>query len=213
MSMENTYSFEKRIEMLEFIPKTSKIFLDVGCGEGLFSLELKNKFATEVWGVEISKNSYELAKNKLDKVLFGKIEDVINLIPDNYFDCIIFNDSLEHLVDPFAILTKIKNKLKKNNSYIVSSIPNIRNFYVLQELLIDKNFEYKDSGILDRTHLRFFTKKSIIKMFKELNYEIVSIKGINPLRSRKFELINFLLFNFLEDSRYLQFACVVKPIL
>ncbi len=131
-------------------------------------------------------------------------------LPDKYFDCIVFNDVLEHMADPYIILEKIKNKLS-NNGVIVCSIPNVRHVRVLRDLLFKKQWEYQDAGILDRTHLRFFTKKSIISMFNNLNYELKVIKGIQATKFWMFLPINIITFGFFSDSRYIQFACVAKP--
>ncbi len=65
--------------------------------------------------------------------------------------------------------------------------------------------------MLDRTHLRFFTKKSIIDTFTELNYEILQLEGINGMDSWKFNLLNMLLLGNISDTRYMQFVCVVRP--
>ena len=70
---------------------------------------------------------------------------------------------------------------------------------------------YKDSGTLDKTHLRFFTKKSIIRMFEELNYRIIKMEGINKHTPRKYRLVNFLCFNLFSDSKYHQFVCIATP--
>ena len=72
-------------------------------------------------------------------------------------------------------------------------------------------WKYEDAGILDKTHLRFFTKNSITDMFNDLNFTIIKMHGINEIKTWKFNLINVLLFGYLSDTRYLQFACVVKP--
>lgn len=74
-----------------------------------------------------------------------------------------------------------------------------------------KDWDYKDVGILDKTHLRFFTYKSLLNMFERLNYEVVSIVGLRPTHSTSFGLINCVLFNRLSDAQYHQFACVIRP--
>lgn len=204
------YYSQNRNEMMDFIPNHAKKMLDIGCGEGFFSQQIKQKLNAEVWGIELDKTRGNIAQTKIDKVFIGDIVELIDEIPDNYFDCIVFNDVLEHLVDPFSLLLDIKNKLKKDGT-IVSSIPNVRYFLNLKNLLIKKQWKYEDAGILDKTHLRFFTFRSIVEMFNSLNYEIKIIKGINPINSWKFSLLNILSFGYLSDTKYMQFACVVKP--
>lgn len=205
----NDYYSQNRLEMLDFIPKNSKKVLDLGCGQGNFAKILKDKLEVEVWGVEVEKSEAEIARKKLDKLIIAKLEDVAYDLPDNYFDCLVFNDILEHLTDPYSVLNDLRAKLTKNG-VMVASIPNVRYFFNLKELIVDKNWRYSSSGILDKTHLRFFTKKSIIETLKGLNFEILTIKGVNPIKLWRFNLLNILLLNYLNDTRYMQYACVFK---
>ena len=206
----NKYYTYARPEMVLFIPRDSKKILDIGCGEGLFLALLKKEGNMETWGVEINPEIAEVAQRNLDKVLAGDILEVVQDIPDLYFDCIVFNDVLEHMVNPDIILTKIKVKLN-TDGVIVCSIPNVRHIRVLRDLLIKKQWKYEDLGILDKTHLRFFTKKSIIDMFNGLGYQIIKIEGICATKWWKFIFFNILTLGFFADSRYMQFACIVKP--
>ncbi|TAL67906.1 MAG: class I SAM-dependent methyltransferase [Bacteroidetes bacterium] len=198
-----------REEMLEYIPAECHLILEVGCGAGNFGFNLKRRNGAEVWGIEVNQNQANNASKLLDKVVCGDIESVIGNIPDNHFDCIVFNDSLEHLTYPYEILSKIKEKLV-NGGLIIASIPNVRFIVNLKELLIDKDWRYRDEGILDNTHFRFFTKKSIIRMFEENDFEIISISGINPTKKFIFYVLNFISLGLFSDSKYLQFACVVR---
>ena len=204
------YFAQERREMLKYIPLQSKTILDIGCGEGLFGGIVKKRNLSEVWGVELDANIGKKACNILDKVIIGNILNIAPEIPNNYFDCIVLNDILEHLVDPYSLLVELKNKINQNG-IIVCSIPNIRYFHVLKELILEKQFRYKDLGVLDRTHLRFFTYESIKEMFKNLHYEIIIIEGINPIISWKFDLFNILTFNYMNDTRFAQFAITIKP--
>lgn len=206
---EGYYSYS-RSEMMAYIPRTAKRVLEVGCGEGHFGQGLRNELGAEVWGIELDENAGTSACGKLDKVIIGDATKKLAETPTQYFDCVVFNDVLEHLVDPFSMLLKTKEKLTPDG-VVVCSIPNVRYFYVLRDLIIKKQWEYVDLGVLDKTHLRFFTLKSIKCMFNDLGYDIQTIKGIGPIKSFTFALLNFLVFGWLSDARYKQFACVVKP--
>ena len=199
-----------RPEMLRYIPPNAKKILDVGCADGSFSSSIKRKFGADVWGVEINAEVAEMAKKNVDKILIGDILKVIDDIPDTYFDCIVFNDVLEHMVNPYTVLSKIKTKLT-STGVVVCSIPNIRHIKALKKLLMQGKWKYENFGTFDKTHLRFFTKKSIIDMFKDLNYQIIKIEGINATKWWKFLPISILTLGLMSDTRYLQFACVVKP--
>ena len=208
---EYRYYFQKRPEMLSFIPKSCMRFLEVGCGDGSFSSQLKQKEGVEVWGVEMHPETGLAAQQLLDKVFIGDFETFLegNELPDSYFDCIIFNDVLEHFIDPHGILLKIKRILKPAG-YITSSLPNFRYVGNLWEILVDGDFRYKDSGILDRSHYRFFTEKSIRAMYAQQGYEIQKISGINPTKSFKVRIVKWLSFNKLADIPFMQIATLVR---
>jgi 2-polyprenyl-3-methyl-5-hydroxy-6-metoxy-1,4-benzoquinol methylase len=209
MKENGTYYTNQRPEMLKYIPADTRVLLDVGCGEGTFSRALKTKGVT-VWGIEPVVSAAEIAKAHLDHVLQGSIEERMKDLPDHHFDCIIFNDVLEHLLDPEQVLTGMKQKLTANGC-IVCSIPNVRNWRNIRKLLIDKDWKYEDSGTLDRTHLRFFTLKSLKRMFNDLGFEILKLDGINSAKSPLFHVFNLLFLFTATDTKYLQFACLIKP--
>jgi 2-polyprenyl-3-methyl-5-hydroxy-6-metoxy-1,4-benzoquinol methylase len=200
-----------RGEMVQFIPPNAKRILDVGCGEGIFGHSLKQTFEAEVWGSELVPAIAEMATHRLDRVVSGDIMQKLDELPDNYFDCITFNDVIEHLADPYAMLTAMKRKLS-SNGVAVCSIPNVRNFRNLFELVIRGEWQYVEAGILDKTHLRFFTKKSIYETFRSLGYDVLRLEGINATRSLRVNLFNVLTLGFFNDTRFLQFACVARPL-
>ncbi len=198
-----------RREMLEFLPKEMNKCLDIGCGEGLFGEALKATIGCEVWGLEVMAEAGAVAASRLDKVLIGDAVALLNELPDGEFDCVSFNDSLEHFVDPYSLLENIKSKLT-SRGVIICSIPNVRHHKNLYNLLFKKQWRYEDAGILDKTHLRFFTEKSIIEMFEILGFEIVVMKGLSRTRRKKIRLLNFLTLGWLSDTLYSQFGCKVR---
>ena len=204
----NYYSLS-RPDVAAFVPKKIKTILDVGCSQGAFLELVKIQTGAETWGIEVVSEIAEKAKHKVDHIFEGKIEDVINSIPDGYFDCISFNDVLEHLLEPTDVLKAIKHKLSVNG-IIIASIPNVRFVFNLRDLLIHKDWQYTDSGILDSTHLRFFTQKSMKRMFEEAGFDMTKQIGINKIISKKFQLLNLLTFGFLNDTQYLQFVCIAE---
>jgi 2-polyprenyl-3-methyl-5-hydroxy-6-metoxy-1,4-benzoquinol methylase len=209
------YFEQARPEMLEFVPANCKRILDVGCSQGNFGKTLKQSRTVEIWGVEPVASAAATAATKLDRVIEG-VFDADTELPPAHFDAVIFNDVLEHLMDPHAAL-RVARKLLTKNGVIVASIPNIRHFPAQWDIVVRGEWDYGDSGILDRTHLRFFTRKSIIAMFGECGFTIEKIQGINPLiggTTRKWlvhKMVNALTLNAVEDMKYLQFAVVAKP--
>ncbi len=209
-AVSSDYYADSRKEMLPYIPPQIKRLLDLGCNKGAFGYLIKLLFGAEVWGIDLDKDFGALAQKKLDKVIIGDINVVMSDLPDHYFDCISCNDVLEHLVDPYSVLTKLKSKLTPEG-VIVCSIPNVRYWDNLKNLVLGKQWKYTDHGILDRTHMRFFTELSIRDMFDSLGFNILKIEGITASRSRNLTLLNFVTRGAFEDAKFLQFACVVQP--
>ncbi len=204
------YDRNPRQEMLPFLPAQVTRALEVGCASGVFGMAIKERFGAEVWGMEYNAETADLARRHLDHVVTGDATTQVETLPDDYFDFVCCNDVLEHLVDPWTFLRRLKPKLTPNAT-VVSSIPNIRYFHALETILRDRDFPTLPDGIFDRTHLRFFTHKSIERMFVDTGYRIERIVGINPTRKFRYRLRNALSFGAMADQRYLQFACVVHP--
>lgn len=200
-----------RRQMLKYIPPSVKRTLEFGCGFGGFSALLKKEFGAETWAVEINTTAAQEAAKKLDRVINTDAADCLQDLPDGYFDCIVFLDILEHLIDPYSLLLGVKSKLTKEG-LIVASLPNIRYYRNLVKLVVHGDWDYQDKGVLDKTHLRFFTYKSIMKMFSRLGFEVLAMEGINATSSRNFRLLNTLLLGKITDARYMQYACVVRPV-
>lgn len=123
------------------------------------------------------------------------------------------NDVLEHLLYPWEDLKKIRPKLSENG-ILVSSIPNVRYSKNIFNILFKRDWKYTESGILDSTHFRFFTKKSVKHLFEKSGYAIISIKGIHITKSLLyFPFAIFLNIIFLIsqlDMFYMQYATVAK---
>ena len=216
MNKDSKYYAFSRPEMVKYVPENSKKILDVGCSEGNFGKLLRETIGCEVYGIEMNRGAFMKAYKVLDDVFIGDADDAICHICSHTnlkFDCVVFNDSLEHFSYPENILTKVK-PLLNNDGVIVASIPNMRYLPVLKDLLFGKNWEYKDSGILDNTHMRFFTINSIKTLFNNAGYEVISIEGINKrddLVENAKNLGDLLLLD-LSDTVYLQFAVVARKV-
>lgn len=209
---EEDYYQHERQEMLPFVPLTAQTFLEIGCGNGAFGKLVKARQQCIYWGIETQTKFVQTAETNLDKFIYKTFEECEGL-PSQYFDCIIFNDVLEHLIDPVIVLSKCKTMLKKDG-YIVSSIPNIRHIAYLYRLVYKGEFEYEKAGIMDNTHLRFFTKKSIVNLYQRLGFNIIRHEGINPFVPRKFKPIlktlSFFGIKKFEDTPYEQFATLAQ---
>lgn len=210
LKTEIGYFQNQRTVMLKYIPVSATKILEVGCGEGEFCHSL-NRSDREIWGVEINIDAAQKAEQYCNRVLVGDINAVYDQLPKNYFDVIIFNDVLEHIYAPWETIQLVKSMLC-STGLVVSSIPNFRYISnLITEILFNAEFRYKaEGGILDDTHIRFFTYKSIKRMFQEQGYEVLVNEGINPCKSWKEKLFISLTLGLLKDARYKQFATVAK---
>jgi 2-polyprenyl-3-methyl-5-hydroxy-6-metoxy-1,4-benzoquinol methylase len=206
MHTEPQYYSYSRKEMLEFVPDNVTRSLEVGCGIGNFSSFLKKR-NIETWGIEPDYISYlELVrKRNVDIAINLTFEQFYESTPNEKFDLIIFNDILEHTVDPWNILKNTKHLLSESGNVIIS-IPNFLYFHNFFEFLFTKDFKYTKSGVFDKTHLRFFTKRSLTRMIYEVNMRIEIIKGLHPTDSIKFKLFNILTLGYYQEMKFLQYG-------
>lgn len=200
-----------RDEMTSFLPKNYMKVLEIGCAKGGFRAHLKND--CEYWGIEPNQEVSKIATLKLNYVLTGTFDEVYNSLPNDFFDLVICNDVIEHMNDHHLFYKKIQKKCT-TQCYIVGSLPNVRYIMNLYELLFSKNWKYREEGILDKTHLRFFTLKSIQEDFQLFNYEVEKLHGINPISFSK-RTIYGLKMSFLQkvlgqDTLYLQFGFRIR---
>ncbi|MBX2874293.1 MAG: class I SAM-dependent methyltransferase [Saprospiraceae bacterium] len=210
MNAAANYYTRDRTEMIPALPNSYNKVLEIGCGEGRFRANLE--LPTEYWGLEPVPEAAEVAREVLDQVLVGTYEQQADQLPEDYFDLVICNDVIEHMTSHDFFFRSIQSKLCKEG-VLVASIPNVRHILNLYELLVKKDWEYKDAGILDRTHYRFFTEKSLRAILAQHQYQIEHFEGINRYEGDSLikGLFGQLVTAFLgKDTRYLQFAIRVR---
>jgi 2-polyprenyl-3-methyl-5-hydroxy-6-metoxy-1,4-benzoquinol methylase len=170
---KNYYEYMEEINygILKQIPinKSKDIIkvLDVGCGSGVLSEAIKNK-GYVVCGIELNKESAQKAKNRIDRVInedLLKFDLIEKIIGNDFFDYIVFSNVLEHVYDPFLTLQNYLRFLKKDGLVLIS-VPNVAAWTIRIKLLFG-NFDYHDTGLMDRTHIRFFTFKTAKLIVKE----------------------------------------------
>lgn len=210
---DSSYYHIQRDEMLSFIPEGAKDFLEIGCGAGTFGALLQEEIrGARVVGVEAHPLAAGEARTRLASVIEKPIEDALTTIQDGSIDCVVCNDVLEHLVDPWAVLRQLRAKLRSGGS-VVSSIPNVRHFPVFKSYFLAGDWKYEADGVLDRTHLRFFTQQSIRRMYEECGYRVDRMEGIFGYRLPwKAALLNWLLGGRMTDMQYQRFASVATPV-
>lgn len=213
-STDAGYFEQTRPEVAPFLPTTLGRVLEVGCSSGGFSHALVG--ASEVWGIEPYSEVAVIAAKRYHKVLVGTFDSVRAELPTDYFNTIVCNDVIEHMPSEERFLTEIRAHMARD-SVIVGSIPNVRFYDNMFQLLALGEWEYTESGILDRTHLRFFTRGSWERTLHRNGFLVEQIAGINDRmrfgRSRHDRaayifgrLINMLTLGSASDMRFLQFG-------
>jgi 2-polyprenyl-3-methyl-5-hydroxy-6-metoxy-1,4-benzoquinol methylase len=209
MTKKPEYYSAAREDIIEFVPNGAMKILEVGCGEGLTGRAIKERSGgkAEVAGIEIVLSAAKKAEANIDKVIHGNVETLELPFAKEYFDCIIYGDVLEHLIDPWSVLAIHCGYLKKGGIVIIS-LPNISHYRIIK-MLWKKNWEYQERGIMDKTHLRFFALNNIKEMLKDAKLEIVAIrKKIGGSKSKK--LLNKALGGALSDYLAEQYIVVAK---
>jgi len=179
--------------------------LDVGCGDGATGALLKQiGKAREVHGVEIVASAAQRAEANLDTVIVGDFENIELPYQPGSFDCILATEVLEHFADPWHAVLRLKSLLR-DDGYIIASTPNIRNLTVIWGLVVRGDWHYNESGILDRTHLRFFTKSSFRDMFVQAG---LTVEVLEPILMRyKLKYLGPLLFGVWRELLTLRYTC------
>jgi GT2 family glycosyltransferase len=209
------YTFARR-ELIAFLGEDHKAsirVLEVGCGCGSTLAHIQYLYPNAtVKGVELSEMPARIGSNSLD-IIQGNIETLELPYEEGFFDYIIFGDVLEHLFAPEKVLRRMKEYLAPGGT-ILCSIPNLMHASVIIPLL-NGVFEYRDAGILDRTHIRFFTLQSVYRMFEQAGYQIEMVAGtraeeeIIARNGEFFEGLNHLLDKECADLLYI-FQFLVK---
>jgi len=153
----------------------------------------------------------KVAKEKLDRVIIGDIEklNLTDYLAANYFDCIVFADILEHLKNPWDVLKSVTSFLS-DEGVVIASIPNIRHYTTIINLLFRGYWPYRERGIHDKNHLRFFTFKNIKTMFNDAGINIISIKRTYRIIERPHRLNRFSkYFAFIPFKEFLTFQYLI----
>jgi 2-polyprenyl-3-methyl-5-hydroxy-6-metoxy-1,4-benzoquinol methylase len=173
---DRTYYEFARPEVLALIPTPARSVLEIGCGAGRLGAALKQRQGAQVVGVELDPEAAALASQRLDLVITGDIEQERLGFADGRFDCVVCADVLEHLRQPQELLARIRRWLTADGRLIIS-LPNVQHHSVVQGL-IEGNWTYEAAGLLDRTHLRFFTRQTIEALLRDSGFEIERIDAV-----------------------------------
>lgn len=173
MSQQTPVHDNHNPDLLRLIPIQAKYIVEVGCSSGALAREYRriNKNVHYV-GVEIEQEYAQLAERHCHQVLVLDIDTASESFYSDHVgcDCWVFGDTLEHLRDPWSVLGNIRRYLPPEGC-IVACVPNVQHWSI-QAMLSCGNFRYQESGLLDRTHLRWFTRITLIELFESTGFKI-----------------------------------------
>jgi 2-polyprenyl-3-methyl-5-hydroxy-6-metoxy-1,4-benzoquinol methylase len=162
-----------REDLLPLVPLNAIDILDIGCARGRFGEVLKNRQRCRVTGLDSDGALLDIAQTRLDNVIAGDIEKVVDGGISGRFDCIVCGDVLEHVNDPWQVVIGLRRYLKMGGM-VVASVPNVANWAVVYEMLHGR-WDYVPFTILSGTHLRFFTKDTLRECFEDAGYRITNL--------------------------------------
>jgi 2-polyprenyl-3-methyl-5-hydroxy-6-metoxy-1,4-benzoquinol methylase len=199
------YYTSARTDIAPMIPSSVVRILEVGCGSGNTLEYLKqNGIGTWHGGIEINAGMAREASGKVDRVWIGAVEEVLaaedGIRAAEDFDVILCLDVLEHLLDPWTVLKRLVVHLAMGGT-VIASIPNIRFYKVVLPLLLKGKWSYEERGVLDSTHLRFFTRETAVAMVRDAGLEIAAVEPSTALKPWK----NKWIINKLTGGRLIDF--------
>lgn len=174
-----------RPDIQALVPKSARVVLDVGCSTGALGAAVKQATGARVVGVELDPAMAAEAAKKLDAVHVGDAAAILlgDALAGERFDTIVFADVLEHLADPWAVLRRAKDLLAPGGC-VITSLPNVRHIDTIFHLVVLGRWPYRDRGIHDRTHLRFFTKRNVVELFDQAGMRIERMDTNYRLREK-----------------------------
>lgn len=200
-----TYYDRIRIDIKPLLPEKVDRVLEIGCGTGNTLAWIKlTRGSKWVAGVELNEMAAEKAKSKLDAVYFGNIENISLPLPDGSLDLILCLDVLEHLVDPWRLMKRL-HVLLKPGGVIIFSIPNVRNFRIVLPLVFRGRWDYSSDGLLDKTHLRFFTRKTALALIETAGLKVDMVKVTGMERSTNSRIANLITFSLFKEYFIIQY--------
>jgi 2-polyprenyl-3-methyl-5-hydroxy-6-metoxy-1,4-benzoquinol methylase len=203
------YYDNERREVAMLVPPDARRILDVGCGRGMLGTVLKELVpGRHVTGIEVAPAVARDAARILDRVITGDIQTLDPAALADTFDCIVCADVLEHLLDPVLALRRLHEHLAPSG-LLVCSIPNIRHYTAIMRL-VQRGWVYDEFGLFDRTHLRFFSRQSMIDLLTDAGFSVVSATP-RIVASRKLRALNAIAGGALDEFLALQYLLTARP--
>ncbi len=208
----NTSYVGQRPDVERLVPSNARAVLDVGCSTGVLGAAIKARTGAQVYGIELSEAMAAEARTRIDRVFVGDVAEILlhGALSAYEFDTIVFADVLEHLVDPWGVLRAATRRLRTKGA-VIASIPNIRHWDTVCNLVLKGYWPYRDRGIHDRTHLRFFTRRNIVELFQSAGLSVETLRTNYRLWERPHRLNQFARYLALPGIRsFLAFQYLVR---
>jgi 2-polyprenyl-3-methyl-5-hydroxy-6-metoxy-1,4-benzoquinol methylase len=201
---EYLYGEKARKCILPFLKERVTTALDIGCGFGNTLAWLKKDgYCKKTFGVEINAHAAETARKQLDGVYCGNIETMDVPVEPESINLLLCLDVLEHLNDPWTTLMKIQKQLLAPGGILIASVPNVQHYSVVLSLLFRGKWTYSTAGLLDRTHLRFFTRRTAVEMVTNAGFHVETITAAELGKSIK--LFNLFTANIFRPFTVFQY--------
>jgi 2-polyprenyl-3-methyl-5-hydroxy-6-metoxy-1,4-benzoquinol methylase len=181
------YYGNAREDLVAALPRPLGNVLDVGCGEGAVGRLLREEGASSVTGIEINPQAAESAREVLDMVAVGGVEEVLATLSGPW-DTICCYDVLEHLVDPSRVLVALLDAAAPGGRLHVS-VPNARHYSLLADLALRGTFGYTEWGHRDATHLRWFTRRDIVAAIEAAGWSVREVSHPELHRARRLDAL------------------------
>lgn len=182
--------------------------LEIGCGNGDTSAyAIATGKCGWCAGVEICAEPADEARQRLSEVIVGDVENLQLPFPDEYFDILIMSEVIEHFRDPWSVLKKLRRHMKPG-SLVMAGSPNVAHYSVIL-MLLKGRWDYTNAGIMDATHLRWFTPGTYKKLFQDSGFDVIFL-GPAPEQRHKTSLRNKILSGKINYLIHAQIYLIAK---
>jgi len=203
-----SYFSNGRLEYIDLIPGGRLgAILEIGCGTGETGEYALRTKCDQYMGVELIDSAAKAANQKLTEVIAGDVENAQLPWPNCYFDALVMSEVLEHLIHPWSVMKNL-TRLLKPGAIVVAGTPNISSLRVIAQLIRGR-FDYEDRGLMDESHLRWFTPGTLREMFEAADIETISIGSAFPPKAGT-RMIDAITFKRLSHLFYSQITYVGK---
>lgn len=204
-----------RPDIVRLVGMDRERILDVGCSTGAMGAAIKRRQAAVVDGIEYDPNAAAMARQSLDAIAVGNLDDwagIATQLGDDRYDCIICADVLEHLRDPWDALSNLLGLLD-DGGQVVISLPNAGHLSMLWNVFIRRRFPRRERGLHDETHLRWFARRDVEDLVEAASLKVIELRRsyrVFDAPTRKNELARFLAVPGLRDLLTYQFYLVAE---